>query len=104
MKVPVVSSDGKVINRHFGHAFRFLIFEVDGGEIQFIEVRETTPSFGSADSESKDDVLCRIIYLIKDCEAVLCARIGRKPRDELRKNGINPIEAPYLIHEALKSI
>ena len=104
MKVAVVSSDGKVINRHFGHASRFLIFEVDGGEIQFIEVRETTPLCGSADYESKDDVLCRIIYLIKDCEAVLCARIGRKPREELRKNGINPIEAPYLIHEALKSI
>jgi hypothetical protein len=42
--------------------------------------------------------------LIKDCEAVLCARIGSKPRDELRKNRINLIEAPYLIHEALKSI
>jgi hypothetical protein len=35
---------------------------------------------------------------------VLCVRIGRKPRDELRKNGINQIEAPYFIHEALKSI
>jgi predicted Fe-Mo cluster-binding NifX family protein len=104
MKVAVVSSDEKVINRYFGHASRFLIFEVDGGEIQFIEVRETTPLCGSANYEGKDDVLCRIIYLIKDCEAVLCARIGRKPRNELRKNGINPIEAPYLIHEALKSI
>ncbi len=104
MKVPVVSSDGNAVNRYFGHASRFLIFEVDGDEIQFIEVREITPLCGSADYESKDDVLFRIISLIKDCEAVLCARIGRKPREELRKNGINPIEAPYLIHEALKSI
>ncbi len=104
MKVAVVSSDGKVINQHFGNASRFLIFEVNGGEIQFIEVRETTPLCGSADYGNKDDVLCGIIYLIKDCEAVLCARIGRKPRDELRKNGINPIEDPYFIHEALKNI
>jgi nitrogen fixation protein NifX len=82
-----------------------LIFEVNGGEIQFIEVRETTPLCDSEDYGNKDDVsLCRIIYLIKDCEAVLCARIGSKPRDELRKNRINLIEAPYLIHEALKSI
>jgi predicted Fe-Mo cluster-binding NifX family protein len=48
MKVAVVSSDGKVINQHFGNASRFLIFEVDGGEIQLIEVRETTPLCGSA--------------------------------------------------------
>ena len=85
MKVAVVSSEGKVANRHFGHASCFLIFEVDGGEIQFIEVRETTPLCGSVDYESKNDVLFRIISLIKDCEAVLCARIGKKPREELRK-------------------
>jgi predicted Fe-Mo cluster-binding NifX family protein len=104
MKVAVVSSDGKVINQHFGNASRFLIFEVDCGEIQFIEIRETMPLCGSAAYGNKDDALCRIICLIKDCEVVLCARIGRKPREELRKNGINPLETPYFIHEALKDI
>lgn len=29
MRVAIVSSDGKVINQHFGKASRFLIFEVD---------------------------------------------------------------------------
>lgn len=90
MKVAVVSSDGKVINQHFGNASRFLIFEVDCGEIQFIEDRETTPLCGSAYNGNKNDSLCRIICLIKDCEALLCARIGRKPREELIKNGIKP--------------
>jgi len=42
--------------------------------------------------------------LISDCEAVLCARIGSGAEEELRKNGIKPIEAPYFIHEALKRI
>jgi nitrogen fixation protein NifX len=40
MKVAVVSSDGKVLNQHFRNASHFLIFEVDYGGIQFIEVRE----------------------------------------------------------------
>jgi len=104
MRVAVVSSDGKVINLHFGKAFRFLIFEVDCGKIRFIEVREITPLCGSAEYGHADDALSRTISLIADCEAVLCARIGSGAEEELRKNGIKPIEAPYFIHEALRII
>lgn len=104
MKVTVVSSDGKVINQHLGNASRFLIFEVDYGEIRFIEVREARPLCSSKAYGNTEDALCRIIDLIKDCEAVFCARIGRKPREKLRKNGISLLETPYFIHEALKNI
>lgn len=104
MKVAVVSSDGKVINQHFGKASRFLIFEVNCDEIRFIEVRETIPLFGSADYGHADEALSKIISLIADCEAVFCARIGSGVEKELRINGIKPAEAPYFIHEALKNI
>ena len=104
MKVAVVSSDGKVVNQHFGKASRFLIFEVNCNEIRFVEAREITPLCGSADYGNTDVVLSRTISLITDCEALLCARIGRRPQEELRKKGIKTIEAPYFIHEALKNI
>jgi len=104
MKVAVVSSDGKVINQHFGKASRFFIFEVDCSEVRFIEFRETIPLFNSADCGHADDALSRTISLIADCEAVFCARIGSGVEKELRTNGIKPIEAPYFIHEALKNI
>jgi predicted Fe-Mo cluster-binding NifX family protein len=42
--------------------------------------------------------------LIADCEAVLCARIGSGAEEELRKNGIKPIEAPHFINDALRMI
>lgn len=100
----MVSSDGKVINQHFGKASRFLIFEVDCSEIRFIEAREIAPLCGSAECGHADDALSRTISLISDCEAVLCARIGSGAEEALRKNGIEPIEAPYFIHEALKNI
>jgi predicted Fe-Mo cluster-binding NifX family protein len=51
------SSDGKVINKHFENASHFLIFEVNGGEIQFIEIIENTPLCGSEDNGNKDGVL-----------------------------------------------
>lgn len=102
MRVAVVSSDGKVINQHFGKASRFLIFEVNRGKAQLVEVRETTPLFCSADCGHADEALNRTISLIIDCEAVLCARIGNGVDNELRKNGIKPVEAPYFIYEALE--
>lgn len=104
MRVAVVSSDGKVINQHFGRASRFLIFEIDSKEIRLIEVRETLPLCGSADYGNTDEVMSKTISLIKDCEALLCARIGNQPKEKLQKNGIKPIEAPYFIHEALKKL
>jgi nitrogen fixation protein NifX len=70
MKIAVVSSDGKVINQHFGKASRFLIFEANCNEIQFLEVRETIPLFGSADSGHADEALSKTISLIEDCKAV----------------------------------
>ena len=101
MKVAVVSSDGKVINQHFGKASRFLIFEVDDGKIRFIEERVSAPVCGSAENGHSDNSLGRTFSLISDCKAVLCARIGGGAEEELRKGGITPVEAPYLIEEAL---
>ncbi|MCZ7399966.1 MAG: hypothetical protein O8C62_09900 [Candidatus Methanoperedens sp.] len=101
MKVAVVSSDGKVINQHFGKASRFLIFEVDNGKIRFIEERANKPVCGSAENGHSDNALGSAISLIMDCKAVLCARIGGGAEEELIKSGISPVEAPYLIDEAL---
>ncbi len=104
MKVAVISSDGKVVNQHFGKASRFFIFEVDCGKVQFIEVRETTPLCGSSEHGNSDEILSRTIYLISDCKALLCARIGSRPQKELIKNGIKPIEVSCFIDEALNKI
>lgn len=104
MRVAVVSSDGKVINQHFGKASRFLIFEVGDGKIQFIEERKNTPLCGSAEDGHADNALSRTITLISDCQAMLCARVGGGAEEGLRNSGIIPIEAPYFIHEALKNI
>jgi len=104
MKVAVISTDGKVINQHFGKASCFYIFEIGGGKIQFLEVRECKPLCGSADYGNPEEILNKTISVISDCKALLCARIGSMPQEELRKKGIKPIETPYLIDEALKNL
>ncbi len=104
MRVAVVSSDGKVINQHFGKASRFLIFDISDGKIELIEIRENKPLCGSADDGHSDDAISRTISLISDCQAVLCARIGGGAEEALINCGIKPIEAPFFIHDALKRI
>ena len=104
MKVAVVSSDGKVINQHFGKASRFLIFEVDKGKIRFIESRDNKPVCGSAEDGHSDNALERTISWISDCEVLLCSRIGGGAEEALRKKGIRPIEAHDFIEEVLRQM
>lgn len=47
-KVAVASSDGIVVNQHFGRADTFFIYEVAGtGNYRFLETRTVTPVCGS---------------------------------------------------------
>ena len=43
IRAAVASSDGKIINKHFGKADYFLIFELRDGEFRYIEKRNTAP-------------------------------------------------------------
>lgn len=104
MRVAVISSDGKVINQHFGKASRFLIFDINKDKIKFVEERKNIPVCGTAEDGHSDDILNNTISLIKDCEIVLCAKIGGMAEEKLRKSGIKPFEVPDFIGEALKNI
>ena len=98
--VAVATSDGKVINQHFGKARRFIIIESDGEIIKVLETRENNPACGTLEyGGHEDDALGRSISLIGDCHAVLCSRIGGGAYEELSRRGIEPVEAPGFIEE-----
>ncbi len=100
LKMAIASSDGKVINQHFGKARRFIIIESDGDEIKVLEVRENNPACGTLEyGGHADDTLDRSISLIGDCDAVLCSRVGGGAADALFSRGIEPVEAPGFIEE-----
>lgn len=100
LKMAVASSDGKVINQHFGKARRFIIIESDGEGIKVLEVRENAPACGTLEyGGHEDDALDRSISLIGDCDAVLCSRVGGGAAEALLSRGIEPVEAPGFIEE-----
>jgi nitrogen fixation protein NifX len=98
LKIAVASTDGKLIDLHFGDANRFLIFKILDGEGKFQEIREKTPM--SINNHQERWVAS--IDLIKDCKAVLCSKIGNEPTIELRKLGIKPIQLDCEVKEAVK--
>jgi len=82
-------SEGKV-NQHFGHANEFQIYEASTAGAKFVGHRRVDLYCqGGYDDEEK---LPHIIRAINDCHAVLVAKIGACPRDELKKAGIDPVE------------
>lgn len=101
-KIAVASSDGKVVNRHFGHSRQFLIFEIDGENFKFLEVRENVPPCNG--QEHHDDRLASSVELLADCDAVLASQIGPGAAQVLISKGVQPYVYPEFIDDALKRL
>lgn len=102
MKIAVASSDGKVINAHFGRTPQFLIFDVSDKGIQFVEQRRNAP--GCTQLNAPVGTMEETINLIKDCSIVLVAQIGPAMIERLEEVNITAIKRPKMIEDALKEI
>lgn len=100
IKVAAASSDGKLVNQHFGKAQKFLIFEIkDNGEPEFIELRETGPRCGG-----DPDIKEKTIDLISDCDFLLVSQIGPGAQKKLLSRGVQPLIMPVFIEDALEKL
>ncbi len=97
MKIAVASTDGKLVDLHFGDANRFLIYKIEEGEGKFHEIREKTVM----PLNNHQERWVASIDLINDCKAVLCNKIGNEPTIELRKLGIKPIQLGCEVKDAV---
>lgn len=102
-KIAVASSDGKVINEHFGRSKQFLIFEVaENGEYSFLELRENSPPCNAG--EHGEDQMEKTINLLSDCRIVLVSRIGPGAERKLQVQGIRSYSVPDFIDQALTKL
>ncbi len=102
-RIAVASSDGKVVNQHFGHTRQFLVFEVEAdGKWSFKEMRNTEPACGV--NEHSTSSMSQAVGLLSDCRAVIVSQIGFGARQALGEKGIQAYEMPVLIHSALKEV
>jgi nitrogen fixation protein NifX len=100
MKIAVASSDGVVINTHFGRADSFYIYERQEGTIRLLEQRKGKPfcHFG----EHEEDQLLDAVELLADCAKVYVLQIGKGAEEALRSRGIRAVTARGIITEVLE--
>lgn len=91
MLIAVASKDGKEINQHFGHAERFLIYDVENGDARLVDER-TVERYCSYDPEHplRGHLLRNIADALAGCRAVVTAQMGEHPKAELEKLGVEP--------------
>ena len=99
-KIAVASTDGKVVNEHFGRAKCFHIFEVEGGGYKYLETREVAPccTEGGHTNAAFDFVAEKI----KDCVAIVVAKIGDGASLYMEEKGFTIFEAPYFINAVIE--
>ncbi|MEN6585465.1 MAG: nitrogenase cofactor biosynthesis protein NifB, partial [Sulfuricella sp.] len=89
--VAVATKGSGRINEHFGHASEFQIYELSAQGAKFVGHRRVDHYCEGGYGE--DEVLETVISAINDCAAVFVAKIGRCPKGDLEKAGIEPVDA-----------
>lgn len=102
VRAAVASTDGKVINQHFGKADSFLIFELHNGAFQYIEKRSVTPCCRMG--EHKEDSFEDTSKAIADCSVIIVSRIGQGAADFMESRGFAVYESPFPINAVLKKL
>ncbi|GAM10767.1 FeMo cofactor biosynthesis protein NifB [Geobacter sp. OR-1] len=89
MLIAVASKDGRDINQHFGHAERFLIYDVDGESIQLVDEKKVERYCSyDPDHPLRGHLLRAIAEALKGCRVVACCQIGECPQQEMANLGV----------------
>ena len=106
-RVAIASSDGVNVDTHFGHAFSFIIADVDEetGEVIEIEERDVSPACeGHSCGGHQGRNIAEIADILSDVKFVLIARIGPPAVAELAARGIDTFEGAGTIEQKIKEL
>ena len=105
MLIAVASKDGRDINQHFGHAERFLIYEVEETEARLVDEKKVERYCTyDADHPMRAHVLKAIADALAGCRAVVCAQIGQAPQMEMERFGLDTFVADGPIKATLTEL
>jgi len=88
MLIAVATKDGKLINQHFGHAERFLLYEVEGSAVTLVDEKKVERYCTYDEAHPlRGHVLRAISEALQGCRAIVCSQIGPAPQDEMARLG-----------------
>lgn len=102
-RIALATSDGIVVNQHFGRADKFRIYDIrQDNTFQFAQERNVVPVCqGGNHDTAKMKETCG--YL-SDCKYVLVSKIGQGAANVLELEGVSPMELPGMIEESIKRL
>jgi len=89
--VAICTKGGGRINQHFGHAKEFQVFEVDAKGVRFSGHRKADNYCQGGDGD--DEKLDVILAALEGIDTVFVAKIGRCPKGDLKKAGIEAVDS-----------
>ena len=101
-RAAIATTDGKVINEHFGRAKAFHIVELTDNSYSFVETREIEPCCHEQDHNESD--FDKVIELLSDCDGVFVSRIGTVASAYLISHGLRVFEAPGFIEDVMNKV
>jgi nitrogen fixation protein NifX len=103
-KIAIASTDGKVVNQHFGKAEKFYIINVDEdvSSYEVIDIRETQAACQAGGHS--DNGMDTVVQLLSDVDYVLVSQIGTGAEHALKNAGITAFAISHYIDEAVKKI
>lgn len=88
LRVAVAANRGENLDGHFGSCERFLIYQVNPGEIRLIGVRSTV------EADAAEDKNAARAALIGDCQIVYVQSIGGPAAAKVVRAGVHPVKKP----------
>ncbi len=103
-RIAIASTDGIVINQHFGHAERFHIVELDTEENIFYFLESRNVPRVCQGHEHQEQSFETVLKILHDIQVILVAKIGQGASAWLESRGMTVYEAPFLIEPVLQKI
>jgi predicted Fe-Mo cluster-binding NifX family protein len=106
MLIAVTSSDGKLVDTHFGKAERFLVYEVGAGLPALLYEVQAPPYCGGTGPGHSlmADKLAAIATGLGACRVVVTAMIGESPKEEMERLGVDIISISGPVGDVLKEV
>lgn len=89
MLIAVASKDGREVNQHFGHAERFLVFDVEGDTVRQVDEKRVDRYCSYDEAHPlRGHILRRIAESLQGCRAIVCSQVGQAPQEEMARLGL----------------
>jgi nitrogen fixation protein NifB len=90
--IAVATKGGGRVNQHFGHAKEFQVYEASAAGVRFIGHRKLEDAYCKG-GFGEDATLAGVLQTLDGIDAVLCAKIGDCPQEQLKSAGITASDA-----------